>query len=129
MQTFTNVKAIMKLGRAMAQAARLRPLTAGARVRARDSLCEICGGQSGTETGFSQNSRFFPVSIIPPGLHTRISCGGLTTARWWPQFKTQSNPTDMNNSETSHGIIRGLQQVNDRPPCPVGCSSLGRFPN
>jgi hypothetical protein len=48
----------MKLGRAMAQAASHRPLTAGARLRARVSLCEICGEQSGTGTGFSQNSRF-----------------------------------------------------------------------
>jgi hypothetical protein len=54
------------LGRAMAQAVSRRPVTAGSRVRAQVNPCEICGGQSGTGTGFSPSSSFFPVSIIPP---------------------------------------------------------------
>jgi hypothetical protein len=36
----------------MAQAVSRRPLTAEARVRSRVSPCGICGGQSGTGTGF-----------------------------------------------------------------------------
>jgi hypothetical protein len=48
------------MGRAMAQAVSRRPLTAEARVRARVNPCGICGGQSGTGTGFSLSSSVFP---------------------------------------------------------------------
>jgi hypothetical protein len=58
----------------MAQAVSSGPPTAEARVRAWVSLCEICGEQNGTETGFSPRFSVFPVNIIiPPGLHTHIS--------------------------------------------------------
>ena len=56
-------------GRAMAEAISRRPLTAEARVRSRVSPCGICGGQSGTGTGFSRVLRLFVVSIITPMLH------------------------------------------------------------
>jgi hypothetical protein len=36
----------------MTQAVSRRPVIAEARFRSRVSLCEICGGQSGTGTGF-----------------------------------------------------------------------------
>jgi hypothetical protein len=45
-------------GRAMAQAVSRRPLTAEAQVRSRVSPCDICGGQSGSGTGFSPSCRF-----------------------------------------------------------------------
>jgi hypothetical protein len=47
-------------GRAMAQVVSRRPLTAEARVRARVNSYGICGGQSGTGTGFSPSSSVFP---------------------------------------------------------------------
>jgi hypothetical protein len=49
-----------RLGRAMAQAVSRRPPTAEARVRSRVSPCGICGGQSGTGTGFSPSTSVFP---------------------------------------------------------------------
>jgi hypothetical protein len=55
----------------MAQAVSRRPLTAEARVRARVSICGICG-QRGTGTGFSPNISVFPVNIILPWLSILI---------------------------------------------------------
>ena len=46
-------------GRAMAQAVSRRLLTAEARVRSRVGPCRICGGQSGTGTGFSPSTSVF----------------------------------------------------------------------
>jgi hypothetical protein len=47
------------IGRVMAQAVSRRPLTVQARVRFRVSPCGICGGQSGTGTGFSPSTSVF----------------------------------------------------------------------
>jgi hypothetical protein len=52
-----------------AQTVSPRPLTAEARVRSRISPCGVCGGQSGTGTGFSPSCRFSPVNFIPLVLH------------------------------------------------------------
>jgi hypothetical protein len=46
--------------RAIAQAVSRRPLTAEARVRSPVGLYAICGGQSGTGTGFSLSTSEFP---------------------------------------------------------------------
>jgi hypothetical protein len=56
-------------GRAMAQAVSRRPLTPEAGARSRVSICEICGGQSGTGTGVSPSCRFSPVNFIPLVFH------------------------------------------------------------
>jgi hypothetical protein len=64
-------------GCAMAQAVSGRPLTAEARVCARDSSCGICGKQIGIETGFLSESLVFPTQyyyIVV--LHTHISSAG-----------------------------------------------------
>jgi hypothetical protein len=52
-----------RLGGAMAQAVSRRPPTAEVRVRSRVSPCGICGGQSGTGTGFSLEFFGFPLSV------------------------------------------------------------------
>jgi hypothetical protein len=54
-------------GRAMAQAVSRRPPTAEARVRSRVSPCRICGGQSGTGTGFSPSTSVFPCQFHSTG--------------------------------------------------------------
>jgi hypothetical protein len=55
------------IDRAMAQAVSLRPLTAEARVRSRVGPCGICGGQSGTGTGFSSSTSVFPCQFHSTG--------------------------------------------------------------
>jgi hypothetical protein len=55
------------MGRAMAPAVSRQPLTAEARVRSRVSLCGICGGQSGTWTGFSPSTSVFPFQFHSTG--------------------------------------------------------------
>jgi hypothetical protein len=51
----------------MAQAVSRRPLTAEVRFRSRVSPCGICGGQSGTGTGFSSSTLVFPCQFYSVG--------------------------------------------------------------
>jgi hypothetical protein len=55
------------MGRAMAQAVSRRPLTAEAEVRSRVRPYGICGGQSGTGTGFSPSTSVFPCQFHSTG--------------------------------------------------------------
>ena len=55
---------------AMVQAVRCWSLTVEASVRFQTSPSGICGGQSGTKTGFSPSTLVFPCYYIPPVLHT-----------------------------------------------------------
>jgi hypothetical protein len=64
---------------AMAQVVSCRPLTTEAQVRARVSPCVICGGQTGTGTGFSPSSSVFPCQHHSTmALHSHVSYGGWT---------------------------------------------------
>jgi hypothetical protein len=56
----------------MAKAVSRRLLTVEARVRARVSLCGICGGQSDTGQVYLRDVPFSPVNIIPPWLYILI---------------------------------------------------------
>ena len=56
------------IGHAVTHAALPWPVTASARVQCHSSACEICGGQSGTGTGFLSSTSGFPVCIILPML-------------------------------------------------------------
>jgi hypothetical protein len=55
------------VGRVMAQAVSRWTPTAEARVRSRVSPCGICGGQSGTGTGFSPSTSSFPCQLHSTG--------------------------------------------------------------
>jgi hypothetical protein len=63
--TSYNAQLQFVAGRAVAQAVSRRSVNAESRVRPRVSPCAICGGQSGTGTGFSPSSSVFPLCIIP----------------------------------------------------------------
>jgi hypothetical protein len=67
-------------GRAMAQAVSRRPLIAEARVRARVNPCGICGGQSGTGTGFSTSSSVSPVKASQALRPFMIYCASQLTS-------------------------------------------------
>lgn len=49
-----------KIGRVVAVEGRHRLPTAGARVRVLDSICGVCGGQSGAGKGFCYSNSGFP---------------------------------------------------------------------
>jgi hypothetical protein len=90
------------------QAVSRRPLTAEARVRSRVSPCGICGGQSGTGTGFSPSTSVFPCQfysircsiirktekkliIFITGLHNKLQGCGASVASAAVPFSTQNN--------------------------------------
>ena len=59
-----------------------RPLTVEGRFRSQASSCEICGGQSGNGTDFSQSTSGCPLNIIPPvHLHLHVAHSRRTSWR------------------------------------------------
>jgi hypothetical protein len=64
-------------GHTMAQAVSRQPVIAEGQVHALFSRCGIFDGQSSTGTGSLRFLWFSPVHIIPSGLHTLLSSGGL----------------------------------------------------
>ena len=79
----------------MAQAVSRQPLTAEAEAQREAIPWGICGGQSGTGTGFCQSTSVSPVSIIPPMLHIH----SLTTDTMYSkQLTVSSNNTPKNGN-------------------------------
>jgi hypothetical protein len=85
--------------RAVVQAVGRRLPTAAARVQARVRSCGICGGQSGTETGFLRVLRFpLPILIPPSAPHSSSTIQGWYNKPniGWRTKWTQSHPTSRN---------------------------------
>jgi hypothetical protein len=102
-------------GRAMAQAVSRRPLTAEARIRARVNPCGICGGHSGTGTGFSPSSSVFTGQcIIPPSLSKFISSGGWTICPLVAAVQRRLTP---NNQSISQSTVSRHQECRVTGTC------------
>jgi hypothetical protein len=65
-------------GRTIVQAVSFWPLTAEARVRTRASPCGICGGQSGSRTGFSRSTSVFACQFHPTGAPLHVKTKTIT---------------------------------------------------
>jgi hypothetical protein len=65
----------------MADAVSHLPFIKEARFRSSASLLEVCGGQSGAETGFSPKFLFSSIDIIPPMRHTHLQLHVALTRR------------------------------------------------
>jgi hypothetical protein len=90
-------------GHAIAQAVSCRALTAKARVHTRVSPCGICGGQSGTGTGFSQNSLvFLSISFYHGSPYSYISWGMNNRRVGGRSSETSPHPIDMSKGRETY---------------------------
>jgi hypothetical protein len=78
----------------MAQEVSRRPLTAEARVYARISPCEICGGQSDTGTGFSPKKQ----SVLMYTTYLTMYCSYKKLSRYAMQALRGRGVTAPNHS-------------------------------
>jgi hypothetical protein len=96
---FRNVTTHDTVGRVMAQAVSRQPLITKAGVRDRVRPCGICGGQSGTGTGFSMSSLVFfcqyHFTVVP-----------YRYIIWW----MNNRPVGGRSSETPHRRERPVTQ-------------------
>jgi hypothetical protein len=118
----------------MAQVISHQPLTAEARVRVRATPCGICGGQIGTETGFSLKTSVFPCQFHSTGapLHgktkklitfiTRLhnkhqGCGAsvasaaepFTKKKYW--LETEKNNGKPQDNWSTGNLKTGISQI------------------
>jgi hypothetical protein len=122
-------------GRAMAQAVSRRPVTAEARVRSRVSPCRICGGQSGTGTGFFPeyfgcplSVSFHRCSITWKHLHHRVpqGCGAPVASAAGPFSANRSEWNTMCNCVYRWGDADDKLTccLHNSFLCYVGCRAL-----
>jgi hypothetical protein len=67
------------------------PLTSETRFQSCISPHTICGGQSGTDTGFSQTTSVYPVSITPPTQHAHSFINYQCYLTLWTHSVVQCN--------------------------------------
>jgi hypothetical protein len=100
-------ESVRNWGRAVAQAVSCRPLAPEARARSQVRPCGICGGQSGTVTGFSPSTLDFPrqfhstgaplhgktkkLTIFIAGLCNNLQGCGASVASAMGPFTTKKN--------------------------------------
>jgi hypothetical protein len=110
----------------MAQAVSRWPLTAEARIRARVSQWEICGGLSGIVIGSSPSSSVFPCQYHSTvTLHIHISCGGWTVSPLVAAFRRHRITPPTWTTQTSSNIYQvfltscssSLNQLQRVPVC------------
>jgi hypothetical protein len=84
----------------MIQVVSRRPLIAKARVRVRVNPCRICGGQSGTGTGFSPSSSVFPCqyhSTVTLQTHIIWGMRNIANVTRHPRLGTRPTPLSGKN--------------------------------
>jgi hypothetical protein len=92
----------------MADAVSRLPYIEEARFRSYASLLEVCGGQSGAETGFFSKMLVSSINIIPPMRHNHLQLHVALTKR--PMFEPWEPPENNAFSEIGeHWIEKYFQ--------------------
>jgi hypothetical protein len=136
----SNVSLNRCVGRAMAQTVSRRPLTAEAQVRCQVGQCGICGGQSGTGTGFSPSTSVFPSqfhstgallkkmekqkktsSSSSQGCTISLQCCGASVASAAGPFNNSSNNNNLcvryQNRKAIHTDFSGMFKTTEHSAC------------